>query len=90
MRSTPPVKVDFKGKTVAIFGLGPIGMFLALIVKGLGASAIIGIEPNPVAAEMAKKLGIDYVIPLGHVTHNTQHAANKILMPMTSRLRMKS
>ncbi|MCL5666328.1 MAG: alcohol dehydrogenase catalytic domain-containing protein [Patescibacteria group bacterium] len=57
-------KVDLKGKTVAIFGLGPIGMFLTLIAKGLGASTIIGIEPNPVAIDMAKKLGIDYVITL--------------------------
>ncbi len=57
-------KVDLKGKTVAIFGLGPIGMFLTLIVKGLGASAIIGIEPNPIAGDMAKRLGIDYVIAL--------------------------
>ncbi len=57
-------KVDLKGKTVAIFGLGPIGMFLTIIVKGMGASSIIGIEPNPVAEDMAKKLGIDYVIPL--------------------------
>jgi len=57
-------KVDLKGKSVAIFGLGPIGMFLTIVVKGLGASSIIGVEPNPIAADMAKKLGIDYVIPL--------------------------
>lgn len=57
-------KVDLKDKTVAIFGLGPIGMFLTLVVKGLGAKMIIGVEPNPIAADMAKKLGIDYVIPL--------------------------
>ncbi len=57
-------KVDLKDKTVAIFGLGPIGMFLTLVVKGLGAKLIIGVEPNPIAADMAKKLGIDYVIPL--------------------------
>ncbi|MCX6797408.1 MAG: alcohol dehydrogenase catalytic domain-containing protein, partial [Candidatus Doudnabacteria bacterium] len=38
-------KVDIKGKTVAIFGLGPIGMFLTIIVRGLGVSSIIGIEP---------------------------------------------
>ena len=57
-------KVDVKGKTVAIFGLGPIGMFLTIILKGMGAVSIIGIEPNPVAEDMAHKLGIDYVVPL--------------------------
>lgn len=57
-------KVPLKGKTIAIFGLGPIGLFLTLVARGLGASTIIGVEPNPVSQEMAKRLGIDYVIPL--------------------------
>ena len=39
-------------------------MFLTIIVKGLGVSSVIGVEPNPVAIDMAHKLGIDYVIPL--------------------------
>jgi len=30
----------------------------------MGAASIIGVEPNPIAREMAHKLGIDYVIPL--------------------------
>lgn len=57
-------KVPLKGKTVAVFGLGPIGLFLTLVARGLGASTIIGVEPNPVSQEMAKRLGIDYVIPI--------------------------
>ncbi len=57
-------KVPLKGKTIAIFGLGPIGLFLTLVARGLGASTIIGVEPNPVSQDMAKRLGIDYVIPL--------------------------
>lgn len=57
-------KIDLKGKNVALFGLGPIGMMLALVIRGLGAGAIIGVEPNPVAREMARRLGIDHVIPL--------------------------
>lgn len=57
-------KVDLKGKTVAVFGLGPIGMMLSLVIRGLGADIIIGVEPNPVAREMARRLGIDHVIPV--------------------------
>ena len=57
-------KADLKGKNVAILGLGPIGMFLTLVVRGMGAASIIGVDPNPVAREMASQLGIDYVIPL--------------------------
>lgn len=57
-------KVPLKDKTIAVFGLGPIGLFLTLVARGLGASTIIGVEPNPVSIDMAKRLGIDYVIPL--------------------------
>lgn len=64
-------KVPLKGKTIAIFGLGPIGLFLTLVARGLGASTIIGVEPNPVSQEMAKHLGIDYVIPLSLHDKNT-------------------
>lgn len=57
-------KVPLQGKTIAIFGLGPIGLFLTLVARGLGATTIIGVEPNPVSQDMAKRLGIDYVVPL--------------------------
>ncbi len=55
-------KVPIAGKTIAIFGLGPIGLFLTLIAKGLGAETIIGIDPNPKSQEMALRLGIDYCL----------------------------
>lgn len=72
-------KVDLKDKTVAIFGLGPIGMFLTLIAKGLGAKLIIGIEPNPIAADMARKLGIDYVIPLSQSIRQNPYAHDRVV-----------
>ncbi len=57
-------KTDLKGKTVAIFGLGPIASFLVLIARGLGAKTIIGVEPNDKGLEMGKALGVDVLIPL--------------------------
>lgn len=57
-------KIDIKGKTVVIFGLGPIGMFLALIAKAGGAKMVIGVEPNIQSVKMAKRLGIDHAILL--------------------------
>lgn len=57
-------QVDVKGKNIAVFGLGPIGMMLTLVIRGLGAASVIGVEPNPVARQMALRLGIDHVIPL--------------------------
>ncbi len=57
-------KANLKNQTVVIFGLGPIGLFLLLAARGLGAKKIIGVEPNPKTIAMAKKLGIDAVIKL--------------------------
>ncbi|MFY9463046.1 MAG: alcohol dehydrogenase catalytic domain-containing protein, partial [Candidatus Sungiibacteriota bacterium] len=72
-------KVDLGGKTIALFGLGPIGMMLSLVIRGLGAAAIIGIDPNPIAREMAKRLGIDYVIPLGAISKEKPYAHDQTI-----------
>lgn len=68
-------KTDFNGKTIAIFGLGSIGLFLALIARAMGAKKIIGIDPNPRACDMARQLGIDEAIVLdinGEIGHNKE------------------
>ena len=57
-------KVDVRGKRVAIFGCGPIGLFAVLVARSLGASTIICIEPNQKHADLAKALGADCVIDL--------------------------
>ena len=49
--------VDLRGKTVAMFGCGAIGQFAIMIAKALGASRIIGIEPNPINAALATQAG---------------------------------
>jgi len=54
--------VDLRGKTVAIFGCGAIGQFTIMIARALGAARIVGIDPNPVNADLARKLGADEVI----------------------------
>jgi threonine 3-dehydrogenase len=54
--------VDLRGKSVAIFGCGAIGQFTIMIAKALGASRVIGIEPNPINADLARKLGADDVV----------------------------
>ena len=54
-------KVDLRGKTVAIFGTGTIGLFAVLVARGLGAGRILGIDPNPKHAQMARELGADDV-----------------------------
>ena len=55
-------KVDLRGKSVAIFGTGTIGLFAVLVARGLGAGRILGIDPNPRHANMARQLGADDVL----------------------------
>jgi threonine 3-dehydrogenase len=54
--------VDLRGKTVAIFGTGTIGLFTVLTARALGAAKIIGVEPDEGNARMAERLGIDRVV----------------------------
>ncbi|NUM88228.1 MAG: alcohol dehydrogenase catalytic domain-containing protein [Bdellovibrionales bacterium] len=56
---------EMRGKTVAIFGCGTIGLFAILVARALGARRIVGIEPNPRNQERARALGADLVIPPG-------------------------
>lgn len=58
-------KVPLKEKTVAIFGCGAIGSFAILIAKGLGATTIIGVEPNEHNQVLARNLGIDVIVVPG-------------------------
>jgi threonine 3-dehydrogenase len=69
-------KVDLKNKTVAIFGLGPIGSFLVLVAKGLGAKTIIGVDVSEQALENGKKLGVDYTIRIKPSADSNQPSAN--------------
>ncbi|RPJ49072.1 MAG: theronine dehydrogenase [Candidatus Latescibacterota bacterium] len=57
-------KVDLRGKSVAVFGCGTIGLFTILIARAMGASRILGVEPDPKHREMALALGADEVFPL--------------------------
>jgi len=57
-------RVDIRGKTVAVFGCGTIGLFTILIARAMGASTIIGIDPGKKNLEMAEQLGVDYTIPV--------------------------
>ncbi|KAK2391465.1 hypothetical protein P8452_28557 [Trifolium repens] len=53
-----------KGSTVAIFGLGAVGLAVALGAKQRGASMIIGIDLNQDKFEIGKQFGVtDFVNP---------------------------
>ena len=67
---------DLRGKSVAILGCGTIGLFAILIARGMGASKIIGIEPDSHHAEMAKRLGCDLVLNPGMPPADAPYRSN--------------
>jgi threonine 3-dehydrogenase len=52
-------RVDLRGKTVAVFGCGTIGLFTILVARAMGASMIIGVDPGKSNLKMAEELGVD-------------------------------
>lgn len=55
-------KVNLRGQSVAIIGLGTIGLFAVAVARALGARQVIGVEPVPANREMGLALGADAVI----------------------------
>lgn len=53
---------DLAGKTVAIFGLGPIGLMSIGVARAAGASKIFAIEPSDYRRSFAEKMGADFAI----------------------------
>ncbi|KAG1369984.1 Alcohol dehydrogenase 1 [Cocos nucifera] len=65
--ATVNVAKPAKGSTVAIFGLGAVGLAAAEGARVSGASRIIGVDLNPNRFEEAKKFGCtEFVNPLEH------------------------
>lgn len=53
------------GSTVAVFGLGAVGLSVIQGCKGLGAKQIIAVDINPAKEEIARKMGAtDFLNPL--------------------------
>jgi L-iditol 2-dehydrogenase len=48
---------DMRGKSVAVVGLGSIGLFFCWLLKQRGAGHILGIDPNPYRCQVAETLG---------------------------------
>lgn len=52
-------RVDLRGKRIAVFGCGPIGLMSILVAKGTGVSTIIAVDPNEDKLALAKSFGAD-------------------------------
>ena len=54
---------NVEGKSVAVVGLGSIGLFFCWLFKKRGAVRIVGIDPLEQRCQVAKQMGADEVIP---------------------------
>ncbi|CAN0892778.1 Alcohol dehydrogenase-like 1 [Linum grandiflorum] len=69
-----------EGSTVAIFGLGAVGLAVAEGARIRGASKIIGVDLNPAKFELGKKFGItDFVNP----TTTGEKRVSEVIKEMT-------
>ena len=50
---------DLRGKSVAVVGLGSIGLFFCWLLRQRGAGLVLGIDPNPYRCQVAESLGAD-------------------------------
>lgn len=48
---------EIAGRTVAVTGCGPIGLFSIAVAKACGAAKVFAIEPNAARRELATKMG---------------------------------
>ncbi|KAI4374388.1 hypothetical protein MLD38_012390 [Melastoma candidum] len=65
--ATLNVAKPYKGSSVAVFGLGAVGLAAAEGARIAGASRIIGIDSNPRRFEEAKKFGMtEFINPKDH------------------------
>ncbi len=55
-------KTDFQDKTIGIFGAGPIGLSVLMVLKTLVTGHILCYEPLIFRRKKAQELGADYVI----------------------------
>ncbi len=53
---------EIAGKTVAVTGCGPIGLFSIAVARAVGASTIFALEVNEHRRKVAKQMHADYVL----------------------------
>jgi threonine 3-dehydrogenase len=60
-------KGGIEGKSVGVFGLGPIGICAALVSQFAGAERVIAVETNAYRLKLARRLGVKTTINAGEV-----------------------
>ncbi len=82
-------KGEIAGKTVGVFGLGPIGICAALVSQIAGAERVIAVETTDYRLNLAKKLGVETTInpiegdPLEQIRSLTGNRGIDVLLEMS-------
>ena len=77
-------KIEF-GDTVAVIGMGVVGILAAQEAKLAGAGRVIGIDINPFRLDVAQKVGIEYLVdaskedPVARVMAITGFGADEVI-----------
>jgi threonine 3-dehydrogenase len=53
---------EIAGRTVAVIGCGPIGLFSIAVARACGSAEVFAIEPNEHRRKLAKQMQADYVL----------------------------
>ncbi|MBC8103415.1 MAG: L-threonine 3-dehydrogenase [Cytophagales bacterium] len=53
---------EITGKSVAVLGCGPIGLFAIAVARGVGAGPIWASDTTPYRLELARKVGADHLL----------------------------
>ena len=80
---------DVTGKSVAVFGGGPIGLMSVAVAKASGASKVFLIEPSEMRRQLGKTMGADQVIhpfeqdPVASILEETEGRGVDVLLEMS-------
>ena len=80
---------EIAGRSVAVTGCGPIGLFSIAVAKACGAAKVFAIEPNRNRRELALRMGADEALDPAtdnvaqHVLAATSHNGVDVLLEMS-------
>lgn len=78
------------GETVAVIGLGLVGLLAAQLAKASGAR-VVGMDTNPARCALARELGIDDAVAIAHAlgercrTLTSGHGADKVIVAASTK-----
>lgn len=80
---------DVSGKSVSVFGAGPIGIMSAMVARASGATFIVIVEPDNFRRKIAEDIGFEHVIdplevdPVEYIFDHTSGLGVEVFLEMS-------